>query len=210
MGKLRFSLLTEGSSDRVLIPMLSWLLREHCPNLAIQPEWADLRRLPAPPQNLTERVIKCLELYPCDLLFVHRDADKVSLKQRVREIREALTGVANPPAICVVPVRMQEAWLLFDETAIRKAAGNPRGKDPLNMPAMKMIESLPDPKQRLYDLLCLASGCAGRSMKRFRPNQRVHDVPKFINTFDPLRKLPAFRYLEEELKKVVQEQRWNA
>jgi hypothetical protein len=210
MSELRYSLLTDGSSDRVLIPILSWLLREYCPNLAIQDEWADLRRLPYPPRNLADRIIKCLELYPCDLLFIHRDAEKVSLEKRACEIRVALTGIASPPVICVVPVRMQEAWLLFDEIAIRKAAGNPRGKVPLNTPTMDMVESLPDPKQRLYELLSLASGYSGRNMKRLRPNRRAHDVPKFIKTFAPLRSLPAFRYLEEELKKVVQEQRWNA
>jgi hypothetical protein len=37
-------------------------------------------------------------------------------------------------AICVIPVRMQEAWLLFDETAIKFAAGNRTYPKSLNLP----------------------------------------------------------------------------
>lgn len=68
-----------------------------------------------------------LALYPCDLIFIHRDAERQPPDLRRSEIVRALQEVENsdaqrPPAICVIPVRMQKAWLLFDELAIRKAA----------------------------------------------------------------------------------------
>ena len=167
MKEIRYTLLTDGSFDKALIPILSWLLYQHCPDYAIQPEWADLWKLPRPPKKMPERIIRSVELYPCDLLFVHRDAEGLSREERASEIRQALAEIALLPAVCVVPVRMTEAWLLFDETAIRKAAGNPNGNLPLGLPVIHNIESLPDPKQILHDLLRSASGhTSKRRLKR--------------------------------------------
>ena len=120
--------MADGASDRALLPVLRWLLRQHCENLPIQPGFSDLRRLRKPPRRLAERIERSIELYPCDLLFVHRDAETESIDKREEEIRAALEESARgkmAPVICVVPVRMQEAWLLIDETALRRAAGNP-------------------------------------------------------------------------------------
>ena len=44
-----------------------------------------------------------------------------------RAVAEAFQAGQPPAWASVIPVRMREAWLLFDETAIRKAAGNPSG-----------------------------------------------------------------------------------
>lgn len=123
MKELRYTLLSDGSSDRALIPLLTWLLRTHRVECAIQPKWADLRRVPKPPKKLSERIRLSLALYPCDLLFIHRDAEKEPHEVRVAEIQEAISqavkSVRVPPAVCAVPVRMQQAWLLFDEAALR-------------------------------------------------------------------------------------------
>ncbi len=167
MREFRFTLVADGSSDKALLPVFVWLLREHFGRIPIQSEFADLRRLPNPPRELFERIAKSVELYPCDLLFVHRDAERESIESRVTEIREALERCAidTPPVVCVVPVRMQEAWLLIDEFALRKAAGNPRGRQRLDIPEPKKLEDLPDPKQILHDLLREASGLRGRRLK---------------------------------------------
>ena len=90
MKEIRYTLLTDGSSDKALIPVLSWLFYQHCPDYAIQPEWAELSRLPGPPKKLSEQIKTSVELYPCDLLFVHRDAEGMSREERVSEIRQAL------------------------------------------------------------------------------------------------------------------------
>ena len=55
--------------------------------------------------------------------------------------------------ICVIPVRMTEAWLLIDEKAIRIAAGNRNGTEILEIPKLHELESLPDPKKLLYELI---------------------------------------------------------
>ncbi len=213
MKELCYTLLSDGSSDKALMPILTWLLRKHQVECAIQSNWADLRRLPKPPKTLSPRIISSLELYPCDLLFVHRDAEKEPREKRVAEIQEAVEqaikkSVAVPPAVCVIPVRMQEAWLLFDEAALRNAAGNPRGRQPLQLPNLVKLEQQPDPKEILHKLLREASGLTGRKLKQFSVNEHVHRLAELIDDFSPLRILPAFQALEADVIQVIQEHGW--
>lgn len=211
MKELRYTLLSDGSSDKVLIPILTWLLRQHQVACPIQPEWADLRRVNrAQKSSLADKIKTSLELYPCDLLFVHRDAEKEPHPVRITEIREAIEAAQmSLPAVCIVPVRMQEAWLLFDEAALRRAAGNPNGQQPLELPSLDTVESLPDPKDILHTLLREASGLSGRRRKKFNVNRAVHRVPDFIDDFAPLWLLSAFQALETEIKTTVQKYGWQ-
>jgi hypothetical protein len=104
---------------------------------------------------------------------------------------------------------MQEAWLLFDEAADRRAAGNPNGRDPLAMPPLKRLDKLPDPKETLYELLRNASGLRGRRLKRFSTQASATRVAEFIDDFTPLRGLTAFAVLEEELIQVIGQRGWG-
>ena len=205
--KISYTLLTDGSSDRALMPVLNWLIRDLHARADMQANWADLFRLPIAPSSLAERIERSIELYPCDLLFVHRDAETASLATRKDEIARALEQaqkrLALPPAVCVSPIRMQEAWLLFDEPAIRRAAGNPHGSQRLALPKLKTVESLPDPKEMLYECLRTASGLSGRHLRKFRERSVVHRVADLIEDFAPLRKLSAFRVLEKDLAAVL-------
>lgn len=213
MRELRYTLLPDGPSDRALLPILTWLLREQGVNYAIQPEWADLRRLPSPPRTLETRIKISLELYPCDLLFVHRDAERISHQTRTDEIRKAIAEVtkitAIPPVVCVVPVRMQEAWLLFSEAALRRASGNPNGRQPMRLPNLNELESLPDPKRLLNDLLRTASGLNSRRRQKFQASISANRVSELIDDFTPLRVLPAFNVLEEEIKQIIRAHNWG-
>jgi hypothetical protein len=210
MRELRFTLLSDGSSDNALLPILSWVLLEQKITCAIQPEWADLRRLPAPPRKLAERIENAIDLFPCDLLFVHRDAESRTYQERKVEIVKALKGArSNIPAICVVPVRMQEAWLLFDENALRRAAGNPNGRQSLCLPERAGLEQLPDPKETLYELLKQASGLSGRRLKKLQINKCANRVSGYVYSFQPLRILPAFRALETDVGEIVTTRRWS-
>ncbi len=216
MPDLRYTLLPEGSSDRALLPLLTWLLRDIGIRRAIQPNLADVWRLREKPRGLKERIIRSIELYPCDLLFVHRDADRALREMRFAEIQvavdEAQQVIGVSPVVCVVPVRMQEAWLLFDVAAIRRAAGNPNGREPLGLPELRRVENLPDPKTELYNLIRTASGLSGRRLRRLKVralSSRASQVSGFIEDFAPLRVLPAFRHLEANLRTVVDEQGWD-
>ena len=113
------------------------------------------------------------------------------------------------PAVCVVLVRMQEAWLLIDEAALRRASGNPNGTVPLNLPDVQKLEHLPNPKELLHDLMRQASGLHGRRLKSL--NRRLHGyrVADRIHDFRPLYRLAAFRRLVADVEQVVAANGWT-
>lgn len=202
MEFMRCTFVTDGSSDRQLIPILEWVLRNVGKIPSISSQWADFSR-GKKPAGLAARIERALELYPCDLLFIHRDAEKQAPEWRVQEINDALAEIQQhhiPPAVCVVPVRMQEAWLLFDESAIRNAAGNPNGTTPLNLPPLSSVESIPDPKKVLHDMLQNACGLSGRRLKKFSPNRAAAFVTQYATDYTKLRRLSAFQQLEKDVE----------
>ncbi len=208
MYKIRYTFLSDGSSDRALLPILTWLLQSYFRYRAIHAEYADLRRLPKPPKTLPDRIIRAIELFPCDWLFIQRDAENQTLAYRKEEIQNAISAVPSsvqlPPIICVIPVRMAETWLLFDEAAIRKASGNPTGKIQLSLPVISQLEFLSNPKSTLYELIKRASELRGRRLKKLRVNKCVHRLAELIDDFTPLRQLPAFNSLEIDLRELEQ------
>lgn len=212
MIELRYTLVSDGPSDRALLPVLSWLLRENQVCCPIQEQWADLRRLRNPPRRLNARIQVSLDFYPCDLLFVHRDAETFPLHFRKNEINNALSRLTltNPPAVCVVPVRMMEAWLLFSEPAIRWASGNRNGRTSLSLPPLFRLEQIPDPKSKLFELLKIASERSGVRLKKFDVSRSAGLVTSFIDDFSPLRTLPAFQALEDDVRSIVMTNHWNA
>ncbi len=210
MHELRYTLLSDGSANEALIPILTWLLQQHLPHVPIRGEWSDLRRLPDPPprSRLHETIRLTLDLYPCDLLFVHRDAERASPDRRFSEIsaavQQAQSLIQVPPTVYVVPVRMLEAWLLLDLYAIRRTAGNPHGTQSLNLPPLPELENLPNPKTTLYQILRNASGLHGRRLKSFNHRVPLHRIPDYIEDFSPLRTLGAFRRLENDTRAAVE------
>lgn len=210
MKEIRYTLLSEGTSDKALIPILNWLLKDRLPEYAIQSEWADLGRLPKPPKSFSERIERSIELYPCDLLFVHRDADNQGREQRVNEIKKAAKEVEEALSqvylVCVIPIRMTEAWLLFSENAIRTAAENPRGRQALEIPDIKNIEDCSDPKHALHEILIKASGASGRRLKKFtaRLSSKVQRISQVVQDFSPLKELEAFQDLEAEILQFIE------
>lgn len=197
MSLIRYTLLSDGSSDRMLLPILDWLFLQHCPEYSVNSAWADLARLPRPPKTLPEKITTTLDLYPCDVLFIHRDAEKEPPEVRLRQISQAVEGLGSPPVVCVIPVRMQEAWLLFDTKAIRRAAGNPNGRITLNLPNLRDVESLPDPKTLLFDLIRAASEFKGTRLKKLNLNKCAFLVSQLVDDFTPLRSVSAFCTMEE-------------
>ena len=212
MDELRYTLVTDGSSDKALIPVLNWILSENGIRSPIQPLWADLGALlPSDKRGLANRIQYSLVYCPCNLLFVHRDAEREARDRRVQEINRAngvLPKESRPSFVCVVPVRMQEAWLLFDEDAIKSAAGNRRYGEALELPPVNRLEDLPDPKTLLGELLKQASDLNRRRKKRFSVAKHAQLVTEFIEDFSSLRQLSAFAALEEEVSNAIQENRW--
>ena len=212
MDELRYTLVTDGSSDAALLPILDWLLRENGVRRPIQSVWADLRTLPSPERpGLSNRIRASLVSYPCDLLFVHRDAERGTRERRVQEIHKAVADLSeglSPTFVGVIPVRMQEAWLLIDETAIKNAAGNRRYGGQLELPSINHLERIPDPKNLLYRLLRQANDLSRRRQRNFRVANHARRVTEFIEDFTPLRQLSAFVALEEEICSAIQANNW--
>jgi len=197
---LQATLITDGSSDTVLMPILRWVLGV-LTSEPVELRWGDLRGLAAPPRSLRARLTCAVELYPCRLLFVHRDAERQPAEERHVEVEEAnTTGISH---VCVVPVRMQEAWLLLDEAALREAAGRPSGKQPLGLPPPSRWETLPDPKRILHAALMAASEATGRRANKFNAGAAAHRLADLVSDWSPLRQLSAFRRLEHDTRDIL-------
>lgn len=208
MNDFRFTLIADGRTDDALIPILKWLLTELGIN-APEPQLPILGNLRTPPKKLKDKILVALDLFPCNILFIHRDAesDENPIETRTKEIRKAekLIKKSLPPIVCVIPIRMIESWLLFDGDAIRKVVGNPKGKQDLKLPKTSEIEKIADPKERLEQLLIEASFSSGRGRKVNIPSNYCVRVAEMIDDFNPLRDLSAFQELEKELKNILNE-----
>ena len=204
MIAIRHTLVSDGVSDANLIPIIDWSLREAGGVQVSQGTRAEFWRLPSKPLNLVERVIRAMDLFPCDVLFVHRDAEREAPGARVREIQQAVEAARERgvklPAVAVIPVRMLEAWLLFDERAIRQAAGNPNGVADLNLPPQQRVESRSDPKKDLAEALLAASELSGRRRKKFDSAGAFWRIVECIEDFSPLRQLSAFQSFENSIR----------
>ncbi len=209
MSALRYTLLGDGPSDRLLDHPIKWALRREEVRID-KAQWADLTSLRTKPAGLSERVRAALNLYPADLLFVHRDAEAAPLGVQREEIEEAVAGISSGH-VAVVPVRMTEAWFLHDEAAIRSASGNPKGTVPLHLPKPMEVESLPDPKKALFDQLVTASEHAGRRRKKLtRPTQLAAmraRTAELVGDYSVLLNVPAFDTFLGDLRRALAELR---
>jgi hypothetical protein len=196
-----YTLVADGTSDAVLLPILTWSLKQHGVSSVVE-QWADLSRIRRQ-RNTEERLKTILDLYPCDVLFVHRDAEAQSADLRREEIASAL-HLIRVQHVPVIPVRMTEAWLLFDELAIRSAAGNPNGEANLNLPELRRLEHLANPKRVLGEALIAASGLNARRRLQFRVLERVHLIPGYIEDYSRLLALPAFQTLQNDIRMLIE------
>lgn len=198
MKRVTATLITDGSSDRLLAPLIELLFDAHTEH-AYQVRYAE--GLPPQSHGLTARIDAALDLYPCDILFVHRDAERVEVPVRQREIESHWVQSSQAAVlICVIPVRMTEAWLVVDDAPIRAAVGNPNGTDPLGLPAIKDIESLPEPKEVLFAALKTATGWGPTRKRSFKPDKFRHRVSELTDDLTPLRKLKSFQHLESQVR----------
>ena len=206
---LRYTLVSDGPTDRVLLPIIAWVL-EQIPwpdERQFEPQFAEAGELQKG-AGLAGKIESALRRYPCDLLFVHRDAessDEAVRRHRLEEIRLAMEGHSSC-YVPIVPVRMVEAWLLIDRAAICHAAGNPNSRANISLPALRRLEDQPDPKALVHELLAEASELSGRRSKAFRAQMTYRRcfIPDYISDFSPLRQLSAFREFEAETQRVIE------
>jgi hypothetical protein len=198
---MRITLIAEGTSDEALVPIIVWAVQQAGVTADLEVRRADLRGLPNKPSSLGEKVSIAYELFPCEIIVVHRDADSAGRQTRLEEIERAVGPLLlTVPYVGLIPVKMTEAWLLFDEAALRNAAGNPHSKCQLSVPKTSNIENVADPKHLLFEQLRIASELTGRRLAKFDRSRARSQVAEYIDDFSPLRTLDAFRSFEEDLK----------
>ena len=209
MKKITYTLLTDGSSDKTLMSIINWLFNNLLPTIPIEKQFADLRILPNPPKELDKRIAKAIELYPCDILFVHRDAEQNKNPEEIHRKRsEEISigfGTRNEKLVKIIPIKMMEAWFLIDEIAIKKAADNRNSSFKINLPHHNKLESLTEPKKQLHQLLKDVSQKKGRRLDNFNVNIAVHIIAENIEDYSILRNLFSFQSFENELKRALKE-----
>ena len=215
MPQLLFTLVGEGPSDDALVPIVEWTLSN--PELGLLPDVEFVSQFVGPAQTpglfeVVDRAIACLADYPCDLLFIHHDADGATASRWAQQIRAGVIDARRrghhlPVAIPVVPVREMEAWLLISSQAIRVAAGVPDGTASLELPRGRAIERCPDPKFVLQQALQKARGLPERRNRR-ADGVLPLEVARRIQDFSALQRLPAFQAFEADVRRVIAEQGW--
>jgi hypothetical protein len=189
--QITYSVVADGGTDRALIPIIQWSIHRLDPDVEIlEPEF----------RKRSGSVRDFLRSYATGsmIVFVHRDAEAETLDTRLREFSD-LTRKVVP----IIPVRMTEAWLLIDGSAIARAADRPSAE--ISVPPVAQLETLGDPKQELEDRLSEAAGpLTGRRRKQFKASivSRRVNVANLITDFAPLEALPAFSRFQADLAAV--------
>lgn len=191
------ALIADGTADRALIPLLKLLLKEH---LTLPFEEPQL--IQGDSNDLQSRVHTVLTKFSLDILFVHRDAENESWEKREEEIRNAIPHNLTSKVVSVIPIKMTEAWLLTDPSAIRSAVGNPNSTEPLNLPKISKIEASAA-KKMLFDALTLASEFGAQRRRKFRPEQYRHRVAELTTDLNLIRQIPSFKRMEDQLVPVL-------
>jgi hypothetical protein len=172
---VRILFIGEGSGDSGITTHIQRIVTDHGRDVVITDPLTD--RLPPPPRKTISAKLQAVRDLggTYDLIAIHRDADRAGRADRIQEITSAVELVMpGVPCAPVIPIRMTEAWLLLDEPEIRRVAGNPNGKMPLNLPKPRDVEDIPNPKEILFHALSLASGLTGRRLEKHRQRFSQH------------------------------------
>ncbi len=206
--RIRFALVTEGSSDRGLVPHLEDLC-ERAGATEVEGTAPDLGRLPDPPgKRVIDQVRAVLALVPqVQIVFIHRDADQRIDTRARHEIEAAITKLdAGLHHVAVVPIQELEAWLLTNEYAIREMAMNPRGTAPLGLPSISQIERAASPKELLQEALVAACKLSGRRLAKFEQDFPRHrgTLLERLDIDGEVRRLSAWQRLVRDTTTTVQ------
>jgi hypothetical protein len=202
ISEINYTLITDGSSDRTLMQIINWSLNDLFSQLPFKGVYADFASIHQKPKSLKEKIRIANQYYPFNLLFIHRDAESTNLnfiERRIEEIQSQIDDEMNKIIICVIPVKMMETWLLIDEYAIKRAAGNRNYGNEIILPGINSLENTQNPKDILHNILYNIAG----KKRKLNTHKAVHLVAEYITDFSPLRNLVAFKKFEQDLKMKV-------
>ena len=221
MSEIFSTLLAEGNNDEALTFHLTWLLRHNFPatdvasTIFVSPD--EVAGIPR--TNISERMRQALFNHPCDILFVHRDADAENDLPRAQEIRDAAAELAEEfqNIVSVIPVQALEAWLLFDSAAIYRAVGR-TPRQSLTLPLLREIEGLHNPKQEFHNQLRNAAQFSGCKASQFKPHQTQYylavarSIAESPTAFAPLldsrNQVASFQRLNRAIQTVGEQNYW--
>ncbi len=206
---INFVLIAEGASDYALVTHLEALC-SYCGATEVTGVALEFERLPASVgRSVLDKLTAAQKAEPgANLFFVHRDADGRDSSSRHQEIRAAVeTCQLVVDWVAVVPVQETEAWLLLDETEIRRVARKPRGSVRLELPSPQQVENVANPKERLKVALTEASEASGRRLDRIRrdfSNQREL-LARRLSVEGPLSSVPSWVRMRDDLQRIIKE-----
>lgn len=193
----------EGTSDAPLADIVESMFREHDVSVRItSPDFSLLEgRLS---KDLPSRMRAGLKLMGAnvDVIICHRDADNQGHDARRLEMVSALSTISAPSLLVpIIPVRMTEAWLLLDETAIRTVAGSPGGTNDLALPKKSEVERVADPKAVLKTSILRAAQVTGRRSARLNERFSSHrrQLLERLDCFGPVADLPSWKRMLAEI-----------
>jgi hypothetical protein len=207
--RIRFLFIGEGPFDDHLVTHL-----RRCCILAGADEAEDVT---IPTSRLGERIGRtvatklkfALAIEPnIDVIFIHRDADSTDPEPRYSEISKAVGSMdITLRYVAIVPVQETEAWLLLDESEIRRVAENPTSTITLDIPSPRQVESISSPKECLAAVILKASEQTGRRYRRIK--QRIHSkCTLMLDALDPegpVCEVPSWQRMFSDLKDVVED-----
>lgn len=186
--QITYTVVADGGTDRVLVPIIRWAIHRLDPEVDIlEPEFV----------KRSGGIAEFFGSYkPTTMLvFAHRDAESASLEERLGEFEPVRDKV-----VPIIPVRMSEAWLLVDGSAIARAADRPDVD--VSVPKLSRIQEIADPKTRLEELLFEAAGSpTGRNGKKFKRSMvsRRVNLASLIKDYSALESLEAFAKFQSSL-----------
>lgn len=109
-------------------------------------------------------------------------------------------------SVAIVPVQEMEAWLLLDESAIKRVAGRPTNPVNLHLPSALTIESVANPKEILQEAIIIASGTSGRRLERLRADFGHHRrlLLQWLPTYGPLTRVPSWLRMRADLMQALE------
>jgi hypothetical protein len=218
MKYLQPALYAEGPTDEYFLSaLLERLCNEICTErgteiVEVSPvlSLAHPRAINEQPRH--ERILACVREAAAawNLLFIHADGggdEDAAYEERVRPaMNRVMQMFPNHRVVAVIPLRETEAWGICDGDALRDVFGTTLSDKDLGVPHRpQLAESVPDPKRLLQDTFSRTHPTVRRLRRGVSPllgalGQRV--------SLEKLRRLSAFQRLEDNLTRVLREQRF--
>ena len=175
MNVLTIGYITEGNTDkRFLGNIIRRTFEDALFEADGQVEVFDPQHILIQSDSFVEEVIKSAkEAKWAHVLCIHTDADDSSEDSALNhKITPAFKAVNEElGAICknlvpIVPVQMTEAWMLADKNILKEEIGTTRSDGDLQLPRLKSIEGISDPKGTIINAIRLAFENAPRKRRQ--------------------------------------------